>query len=280
MKYIDTAVLDAQLTNGWSERARNALEAIRTATPPERAAAIQRHASLWSEWKAALSCLSQDKCWYCETKEDRSDYVIDHFRPKGGVAEAPTHGGYWWLALDYRNFRLSCTYCNSRRRDRGSDAVRGKHDHFPIAAEGQRCFDETDDLAREQPLLLDPTNQVDPTLLWFEPDGRAVPRYDESRSTTFNKRAATSIKLFHLNELNVTQRRRELHGRLRNTITDADTQFRAAIKDVQIAQKALETAFRAIRTAIDPGTAHSSAARAMLLAFTPQYPWLDTILTT
>ena len=280
MRYINPDGLICKLSGGWLARAEHALAELRVTAPAERTLALQRQARLWQELKEKLAELSSRKCWYCETSDVRSDYVIDHYRPKGRVAEATGHPGYWWLAFDYRNFRLSCTYCNSRRRDRRSDAVGGKQDHFPLADESRRCLEEHDDVSREQPMLLDPTSQVDPTLLWFEPDGRAVPRYDEACSQIFRARAEISIQLFHLNEVMVTSRRREVQGRLSRTIRETHSQFSAAVKNCQTAQKALETAFRAIRDAISPKAPYSSAARAVLLAFRAEYPWLETILTT
>lgn len=280
MKHIDTTLLANRLPNGWTERAREALIELRSAAPEERAAVMRRNGNIWRELKQVLSSLSHDQCWYCETKEIRFDYAVDHFRPKGSVADVEMHAGYWWLAFDYRNFRLSCTYCNSRRTDRAGGGIGGKQDHFPLVDECRRCFQERDDLSRERPLLLDPTNEFDPTLLWFEPDGRAVPRYDVEGSEIFHRRAKNSIYLYNLNEVKVKSRRNELHTHLVKTINRANRQFTAARENCELAQEALETAIGLIRTAINPQSAHSAAARAMLMAFTSQHPWLLPILTT
>src|SRR5688572_8642628 len=47
--------------------------------------------------KSALETLFHGKCAYCETRYSASAPVdIEHYRPKGAVAEDPAHGGYWW----------------------------------------------------------------------------------------------------------------------------------------------------------------------------------------
>jgi len=55
-------------------------------------------------------------CAYCGRylpENDKGD--VEHFRPKGKVAEDATHGGYWWLAYVFANYLMSCSICNSNR---------------------------------------------------------------------------------------------------------------------------------------------------------------------
>jgi hypothetical protein len=94
--------------------------------------AINAKSSVWRAAGTALRRASHDKCWYCETRENRSDKPVDHFRPKNSVIEDDTHPGYTWLAFDWTNLRLSCTFCNSKRRDLEGGTEGGKQDHFPI----------------------------------------------------------------------------------------------------------------------------------------------------
>src|SRR5690242_2141799 len=70
-------------------------------------AEIAKHAAIWAELRDQMSPLSSGKCWYCESRENRSDVAVDHFRPKGEVEECPTHPGYWWLAFDPSNYRFA-----------------------------------------------------------------------------------------------------------------------------------------------------------------------------
>ena len=89
-----------ELPDGWVIRAQAAIQAD--------VGQMQNHASVWQECKEPLKSLSNDKCFYCETIQERSDDAVDHFRPKSL---------YPWSAFKISNYRFSCTYCNSRRRD-------------------------------------------------------------------------------------------------------------------------------------------------------------------
>jgi len=72
--------------------------------------------------------------------------------------------GYWWLAFDWRNYRISGAIGN--RPNRGEDdEIRGKADYFPLregspVATGPEC-----NLRDELIYFLDPTDANDPLLL-------------------------------------------------------------------------------------------------------------------
>ena len=98
---------------------------------------------IWKELKDWLiKNVFHNKCAYCETREVRSSYHAEHFRPKAAVTVKGTgkrkqqtcltvdeygnninHPGYFWLAYTWSNLLPSCHYCNS---------VRGKKNQFPI----------------------------------------------------------------------------------------------------------------------------------------------------
>jgi uncharacterized protein (TIGR02646 family) len=118
----------------------------------------------------ALRRLFDKKCAYCESRfEAVTPGDVEHYRPKGGVREDPTHGGYWWLAAEWENLLPSCVDCNRERyqhvassemTQRDLDAIAkilsGKKDAFPIAGHSRaKCA--TDDHDGEDPLLIDPT---------------------------------------------------------------------------------------------------------------------------
>src|SRR5882724_5509637 len=106
--------------------------------------AINKKSSVWRAAEEALRLASYNKCWYCESLQERSDKPVDHFRPKNNVIEAKGHPGYWWLAFDWKNYRYSCTYCNSKRRDVDGGTEGGKQDHFPILPPPQHARSATD----------------------------------------------------------------------------------------------------------------------------------------
>lgn len=279
MRYIDNSLLEDSLPQEWMDRAEAALGELRCAAGVEERTSIMRQRSnVWRELKDTLASLSREKCWYCETPRLRSDDAVDHFRPKGNVAEAPSHEGYWWLAFDHRNYRLACTFCNSRRH--GVDTAGGKADHFPLVDENARALCEGHNLEGEQPILLDPTDPADPGLLWFEPDGRAVPKYDEIENRWYHVRADTSIGLYHLNESKTRTRRRDNHRDLLQIIREAANHLSTSQKGRVESMKSVSLAFGRIRDMVKPSAEYSAAAKATLLAYRHEYPWIDQILST
>lgn len=158
--------------------------------------------------RAALEALFHDKCAYCETKSVAgSDWDVEHFRPKGKVAERAGHPGYYWLAYDWSNLYPSCSHCNQSRKDkpRWGDlqhaGTGGKRDQFPLEDEATRALDPDDDLKREKRLLLDPCEDRPEDHLRYTVDGQVV-------ATAGSRKGETSIKVFHLERRRLRDQRR------------------------------------------------------------------------
>lgn len=132
----------------------------------------------WSLLKKWLANASGHKCWYCEAKSTRAPFDVDHFRPKLGITvdgiKLVGHDGYYWLAYEWWNFRLSCQRCNRPEKDDG-DTLHGKANEFPIRDETQRCALPTGSLETELPRLLDPCVKADCELLAHGIDGEVKP---------------------------------------------------------------------------------------------------------
>lgn len=159
------------------------------------------------EVRRALSKLFYDKCAYCECKLERQDMNIEHYRPKGRVAEAPCHPGYYWLAYDWENLLPSCTLCNQKRRefesldsDQGF-STGGKGDSFPIAKKSIRANSPFDDLGLEEPMLVNPTIDEPLHHITFDPSGEAIHITD---------RGEVSISTYHLNARRIRSSRKNL----------------------------------------------------------------------
>jgi hypothetical protein len=73
MRYIDLREIRKKLPSDWEALADTALAAVRAARPGMRNGEINKRSSLWAVLKPMLRDLSGGKCWYCESKEDRSD---------------------------------------------------------------------------------------------------------------------------------------------------------------------------------------------------------------
>jgi uncharacterized protein (TIGR02646 family) len=142
-----------------------------------RSVYIKKNAS-WCELKEWLENASGHKCWYCEAKSPRSPFDVDHFRPKLGITvdgmELAGHNGYYWLAYEWKNFRLSCQRCNRTEKD-DADIPHGKANEFPIRDETQRCALPEGSVDTESPRFLDPCVQADCDLLAHSIDGEVKP---------------------------------------------------------------------------------------------------------
>jgi uncharacterized protein (TIGR02646 family) len=283
LRYINNRALSLPI--GWSDRARVALEMAESATGlEERAKAINARSSVWTELKESLAALSHNKCWYCETEQERSDNAVDHFRPKGRVAECTGHEGYWWLAFDWKNYRFSCTYCNSRRKDRKHKSVGGKQDHFPLIDEHNRVLQPGGDIDAEEPCLLDPTVATDPSLLWFNDEGRVVPKCPSDEH--LNLRAEASIRLYNLNYCATEEKRRNLYREIERLVVEGNRCFEksklaATPVEWSLARGTLTRVTEYLMDAISPQTQFSAAAKAYLMGFRDdEHEWIDDVLRT
>lgn len=169
-----------------------------TVPPPEKAFSFGAYKG--DDVRYALDALFHGKCAYCETRYDVGAPVdIEHFRPKGEVADVPGHPGYWWLAADWGNLLPSCIDCNRRRyqptpetltsqtgileRQRQSQSglrsiLTGKDSCFPVAGIRMSAEPPMGQLANamtmERALLLNPCTDMPSEHLQFHID-RANP---------------------------------------------------------------------------------------------------------
>lgn len=175
MRYIDLDLLvgraDTQPLIDAANAARQAIQAAPDAAA--RRALIAANRDKWVAFRPLMQQIFGDKCWYTESKNPGTDDDIDHYRPKSRIADRRGHGGYWWEALHWRNFRLSCHRANRLRRNPDTDQTHGKGDRFPLLVEADRWM-APGDACHERPTLLDPTDPADPPILTFDTDGRVA----------------------------------------------------------------------------------------------------------
>ena len=171
---------------------------------------IESHSSVWRDCKTILKKASNNKCYYCEIREMRSDGVVDHFRPKST---------YKWAAFRFDNFRFACTFCNSLRTDPATGEVRGKGAGFPLHKGCNRasCFEEA---CEEIPILLDPCKAADPGVIDFLTDGTTQSRSREEKDLQ-RQRAIVSIEAYHLNHSELIEARRRKAIEIREKIDEA-----------------------------------------------------------
>jgi hypothetical protein len=261
MRYIN--ITNWSPDSAWLKSAANALSAVRALEKAGRSKAINGKQELWKDLKDRLKALSHEKCWYCESIEVRSDNAVDHFRPKGNVKDAdPPHEGYWWLAFEWRNYRFTCTFCNSFRTT--PETAGGKHDYFPLWDEKRRAYKEEDLLDDEIPLLIDPTT-TDVSLIAFADDGSAGPAVPESEDKLQHSMAITSVKGYHLNQPTVKERRFQLLNRVRTLVNEADGHLKRYARDrTAAALNSARARMREIRAAASHEAEYSAAVRHLL----------------
>ena len=278
MRFVDLTKLE--LPSGWEERAQEAQREIAALDNDERSSAINNHRQIWGELKPCLEKLAHKKCWYCESKQVRSDKDIDHFRPKNRVDEkgCENHPGYWWLAFDWENFRYSCTYCNRLRTDSNTGTTRGKGNRFPLHDEAKRCWTPQALLSDEQPVLLDPAEEADPGLLWFDEDGTARPTSRDSASWLY-RRAKESIEIYHLNHTDLKEVRQSVCKDCTQMVEDGDEVWREYEQGSLVAQTKFRKTLEDLKKRLASNAEYSAAARATVMGLRGEnHPWLDALL--
>jgi len=192
---VDEAGKVIEPNSAWFRLAANATAtAIAEKGTHEADKAIYAH----NEVRKALERLFYDKCAYCECKMTATaDWDIDHFRPKGRVAEREDHPGYYWLTYVWDNLYPSCQHCNQRRKDqpRWEDTTElpagGKVDQFPLMDESARAMDPSSDVYAERTLLIDPYLDDPEDYLGYDPTGQIFSLND-------NPKGKKTIDVFHL----------------------------------------------------------------------------------
>jgi uncharacterized protein (TIGR02646 family) len=152
-----------------------------------------------NDLRVALEKLFHNKCAYCESHGLAGfPWDVEHYRPKGRVAEDSTHDGYYWLAYTWTNLYPSCVFCNQSRRDNptfddpASGAAAGKVDQFPLDPAASRARQPADNIAGEGRLLLDPCADQPEQHIAFNALGEA---HERSGSVL----GSTSIRVLNLN---------------------------------------------------------------------------------
>jgi uncharacterized protein (TIGR02646 family) len=191
--------------DAWAARAQEAtVEAIQDGVGHVVKDSIYRDPSV----KMALEELFHRKCAYCETPLSEVGWQVEHFRPKKRVSERSDHPGYYWLAYNWTNLYPSCAPCNQNLEDKPlwedpvSGTTAGKWDRFPLMVEDHRAMSPEDDIAREQPLLLDPCFDDPELSLRYSVGGDIEPAAGDSR-------AEATIQILHLKRRRLRDRRKQ-----------------------------------------------------------------------
>lgn len=155
----------------------------------------------WGDFKPTLERLSCERCWFSESPDWVSPFHIEHFRPKGKVDELKVEldfaecqrrdwsVGYWWLAFNWKNYRLCCAAVNTSF----------KRNYFPLEAGSFFASSPIENHSLERNILLDPCVESDVDLLTYNL-WEIVPSVDININKLGYERARISIELYGLNK--------------------------------------------------------------------------------
>lgn len=263
----------------WLGEARDATSGVKSKKASGRTRYIRSKGHVWRHAKSWLEPLAGAKCWYCESAVGRFDNPVDHFRPKGAVKERADHPGYWWLAFEWSNYRYACGWCNSFRRSHRGPTSGGKHDYFPLLDEATRAATDADSLAGEFPLLLDPARPGDAEHLWFDLTGKPVasPMCGQEKDSLPHLRVDTTIRLLHLDEEFLTERRKQL----RRQVTELVEMTQIAIEryahgDIDAAEQ-VRLGTSQLRRLASPRSELSAVVRCALAELSGEFPFANSV---
>lgn len=227
---------------------------------------IGKHSHVWRDCKPILKAISNNKCYYCEIKVDRSDGDVDHYRPKSK---------YKWAAFRLDNFRFACTYCNRRRIDPATGEVGGKGADFPLLQGCRRasCFEEA---CEEIPILLDPCNAADPAAMDFLTDGTPQPR-SRDESDLQRIRAIVSIEAYHLHHSELIEARRCKAVEIKEKIGEAQRAYARLQRRDLSAKDSFDAACCYLKRMIAPASELSAFSRRVLQSYRAN-PIVESIL--
>lgn len=237
--------------------------------PELRAQLIERYQRKWAALRPYLSELSYNKCWYVECLNPGTDDDIDHFRPKLEIDEEPGHPGYYWLAFDWQNFRLSCHRANRPRINPLTHETGGKAAHFPLVGTSTRAFSPDDNLSLEFPGLLDPTDPTDPRFVSFTSNGEAVLSPEYHGSEQAEQRLEYSRRYLNLNWPRFVDDRLVLYNIILRYIERG--QAEAPIRFDAGASLGFKNILKDLRKLMAPSSPYSSAATIFIESF--RYVW-------
>jgi len=253
-----------------------ALEATRDAVlaeadPQQRAVIINANRAQWVALRAEFSAYSHGKCWYVECKNPGTDDDIDHFRPKLGVKEDTTHPGYYWLAFDWTNLRLSCHRANRPRINPEGAGTGGKGGHFPLIEPGGRAFTPAQGRGQEVPALLDPTNIFDVALLTFRQSGEVDLSPDFKGQPVPEAKLAASRLILHLDWPAFREARVVLYNNIERIVGRGEREAPQNFNGNTAWSEAFSDAIRDLKNVMKAEEEYSAAAKVYVESF--KYLW-------
>ena len=246
--------------------------------PDARKVLFKRYRARWTAVRDAFERHSAGKCWYVECRSPGADNDIDHYRPKSQVAEDGAHPGYYWLAFVWTNLRLSCQRANRPRRNLESGETGGKSDNFPLVNPENRARAPDDDLSREIPAIIDPTNPADVALLTFERSGD-VELVPERKGEPIAEAKLEASRLYlHLNWPRFREERVMLYNEIERSVLRGENLAPTDFGGMYAVAPAFLDICKDLAKRTEPHREYSRAARAYVEMFRDRWWVRDIVL--
>lgn len=263
MRYIDFSIIEKDDPDviTWLNNAKVcSAELAKKKTHTERKSYMENN-SIWRDFKPILIKYYGEKCWYSECDLAGSFADVDHFRPKNkstdGNGNVVLQDGYWWLAYDYLNYRLSCEKSNR------SFGEGGKNDIFPLKrGTAPANIGKKNDI----PILLDPCVKSDIELIDCNEAGEIISLSADS----YNKlRVDISKRIYNWDVFNAA--RRKVRSNCKATLEMFELIY-------ELAPDRMEGAITQIYSLVDARAPYSSFARRYIEFKVQDKPYKDVIL--
>ncbi|BEV07294.1 hypothetical protein [Methylophilus sp. DW102] len=264
MKYIPLRESKKEELEAWLNKSNEILAEMKLETnPKKRRAIIHRNKSHWrnDDLLNYLKKLSDGKCWYTEARFVAEYPQLEHFRPKSCARDEDwkkCHDGYWWLAFDIENYRVSKPMPNVK-----------KGTYFPLREPAMAVCDPDVAITRESPLFLDPVNQGDAELISFNALGQPEPCPEPAVDLCEwdKRRIEFSIKRYGLDNTELCDRRKELWVAIESMISEYATNAkRATHNDCKISKGKAEQLIIQLKKYLEPSQEFTSLISACFLS--------------
>lgn len=213
MRYIPLREKDRTVLELWITKSNALLDELKKeSNPKKRKAIIHRNKKHWRDGGLLeyLKALSDGKCWYTEAKFTAEYPHLEHFRPKSYARKEcgeRCHEGYWWLAFELDNYRLSKPMPNIR-----------KGTLFPLRDRAVAVCAPGIAVSRESPMFLDPSEEDDAALISFNALGEPEPCHEPAVDLDdWDKcRISFSIERYGLDDCDLCDQRKALWVAIRS----------------------------------------------------------------
>lgn len=201
MRHINTSGMSKP--SSWLKKSRRHTKRLKAQDDLNlRKSYITSHSGHWGLFKENFEELSNNRCWFTEAQEFISPFHIEHFRPKGRIdsikkelkfseqVREDWEIGYWWLAFNWKNYRLCCFEVNTSH----------KKNFFPLKHGSIVCTNPFENICDEMPVLIDPCRKEDVDLVTYNM-WEVVPSVIYDKTPEEFERARVSIDIYGLNKI-------------------------------------------------------------------------------